>query len=176
MFVVGRVAETSVSMESKSWWLIKAAPVSPGEVLFGKFMTAAIPYALLSTVFMAALTIWRGFDLVWAAYGWVAVVALGMGMLAAGVGLSVPWAKLDWEDPRRMLTWQTSVITMLAWIGIGLVGGLLFCLPYFAELLDPGLVPGMMAAGLLLGTAVAVGSGYALMHVGMARLGAVGEE
>lgn len=176
MFVVGRVAETSVSMESKSWWLIKAAPVSPGEVLFGKFMTAAIPYALLSTVFMAALTIWRDFDLVWAVYGWVAVVALGMGMLAAGVGLSVPWAKLDWEDPRRMLTWQTSVITMLAWIGIGLVGGLLFCLPYFAELLDLGLVPAMMAAGLLLGTAVAVGSGYALMHVGMARLGAVGEE
>jgi hypothetical protein len=176
MFVVGRVAETSISMESKSWWLIKAAPVSPGEVLFGKFMTAAIPYAVLSTIFMVALTIWRGFDVVWAVYGWLGVLALGLGMVAAAVGLSVPWAKLDWDDPRRMLTWQTSVITMLAWVGIGLVGGLLFCLPFFAELFGVDAVAAMMVVGLLLGSAVAVGSGYALVHVGMNRLAGVGEE
>ena len=176
MFVVGRVAETSISMESKSWWLVKAAPVSAGEVLFGKFMTTAIPYAVLSTIFMAAISVWRHFDPVWAVYGWLCVLLLGLGMLAASVGLSVPWAKLDWDDPRRMLTWQTSVITMVAWVGIGLVGGLHFCLPYFAELADPGLVPAMMVVGLLLGSAVALGTGYALVHLGMSRLGAVGEE
>jgi ABC-2 type transport system permease protein len=176
MFVVGRVAETSISMESKSWWLIKAAPVSPGEVLFGKFMTAAIPYVALGTIFMAALTYWRGFDLVWAVYGWMAVLVLGLGMVAAAVGLSVPWAKLDWDDPRRMLTWQTSVITMLAWVGIGLAGGVLFCLPYFGELLGMKAVGPLMVVGLVLGSAVAAGSGYALLHMGVARLGVVGEE
>jgi hypothetical protein len=176
MFVVGRVAETSISMESKSWWLIKAAPVSPGEILFGKFMTAAIPYVVLSTVLMVVATVWRSFDPLWAVYGWLAIVMLGLGMLAAAVGLSVPWAKLDWDDPRRMLTWQTSIITMVTWVAIGLVAGLLFCLPYLAELMDPGLVPAMFPVGLLLGSAVALGSGYGIMHYGMGRLAAVGEE
>jgi len=176
IFVLGRVAETSIGMESKSWWLVKAAPVSPGEILFGKFMTAAIPFVILSTILMAVATIWRGFDLVWALYGWLAVMVLGLGMLAASVGLSVPWAKLDWDDPRRMLTWQTSVLTMAAWVAIGLVGGLLFCLPYLAELVNPGLVPAMFVVGLLLGSAVAIGSGYGLAHYGMGRLTAVGEE
>jgi ABC-2 type transport system permease protein len=176
MFVVGRVAETSISMESKSWWLIKAAPVSPGEVLFGKFMTAAIPFVALATALMAVAAIWRHFDPVWALYGWLAVLVLGLGMLAAAVGLSVPWAKLDWDDPRRMLTWQTSVLTMAVWVAIGLVAGLLFCLPFLAEFAGQGWVPVMMLAGFLLGSAVATGSGYALIHYGMTRLPAVGEE
>ena len=49
LFVFGRLAETSISMEGKSWWLTKAAPLSPAEVLFGKFMSSAIPFVILGT-------------------------------------------------------------------------------------------------------------------------------
>jgi len=43
LFVFGRMAETSISVEGKSWWITKAAPMTAWEVLFGKFVAAAIP-------------------------------------------------------------------------------------------------------------------------------------
>jgi hypothetical protein len=65
LFVFGRIAETAISMESKSWWLMKAAPISPGEVLWGKFLSAAVPYAVVSTLMMAIAGVWKGFSILW---------------------------------------------------------------------------------------------------------------
>jgi ABC-2 type transport system permease protein len=175
LFVFGRIAETSISMEGKSWWLTKAAPLSPWEVLVGKLMAAAIPYAMVSLVFMVAAGVWRGFDLVWFLYGLFGVEMLGLGLLAVGVGLSVPWAKLDWDDPRKMLPWQTALLTLVAWLVMGAIGGGLLCLPFFVELFSPDLVGLMMLLGAALSTLVTGGVAYGVMRLGMQQLGNVGE-
>lgn len=176
LFVFGRMAETSISMEGKSWWLTKASPLTPWEILIGKFSAAAIPYVIVSLVFMTAAAIWRGFDLVWFLYGLFGVEMLGLGLLAVAVGLSVPWAKLDWDDPRRMLSWQTAVLTMVAWLVLGAVGGGLLCLPFLVELLkNPGLVAWMMPLGAMLSTLVTGAVAYGVLRLGTERLGNVDE-
>ena len=92
-------------------------------MLFGKFMSSAIPFVILALIFMISADIWRGFSFVWFLYGLYGVLMLGLALLAVAVGLSVPWAKFDWDDPRRMLSAQTSIYTMIIWIVLGLMGG-----------------------------------------------------
>ena len=176
LFVFGRMAETSISMEGKSWWLTKAAPLSPWEVLVGKFMAAAIPYSIVSLLFMLAALLWRGFDPVWFLYGLFGVEMLGLGLLAVAVGLSVPWAKLDWDDPRRMLPWQTALLTLVAWLVLGAVAGGVLCIPFFIELFNnPGLVAIMMPLSALLSTLVTVAAAYGVLRLGVQQLANVGE-
>jgi hypothetical protein len=124
---------------------------------------------------MVAAAVWRGFDLVWFLYGLFGVEMLGLGLLAVGVGLSVPWAKLDWDDPRKMLPWQTALLTLVAWLVLGAVGGGLLCLPFFVELFSPDLVGLMMLLGAALSTLVTGGVAYGVMRLGMQQLGNVGE-
>jgi hypothetical protein len=175
LLVFGRIAETSISMEGKSWWITKAAPLSPWEVLIGKFTAVAIPYSIVSLFFMVAALILRGFDPVWFLYGLFGVEMLGVALLAVGVGMSVPWAKLDWDDPRKMLPWQTAVLTLIAWLVLGAIGGLLLCLPFFIEIFNPGLAGVMMPVAALLSTLVMGGAAYAAMRLGTAQLANVDE-
>jgi ABC-2 type transport system permease protein len=175
LFIFGRVAETSISMESKSWWLVKAAPISPSELLLGKYLTAAIPFLVISTILMGAATLWRGFHPLWALYGWFSIELLGLGMLAVAVGIAVPWARLDWDDPRRMLSWQTAIVTLVAWVLLGVIGGGMILLPFFTEMFSPELVGPMMLLGALLAAAVMAAASYAAFRLGISRLPQVGE-
>jgi ABC-2 type transport system permease protein len=175
LFVFGRLAETSISMEGKSWWLTKAAPLSPAELLFGKFMSAAIPFTIVGIIFMVSAAIWRGFTFVWFLYGLYGVLMLGLGLLAVAVGLSVPWAKLDWDDPRRMLSPQTAIFTMIGWFVLGLMGGGILCLPFLLEAFNPGLVGVMMLLAAVLSTLVTGAVAYGVFRFGMNRLWSVGE-
>src|SRR5262249_810934 len=117
-----RLALTAISMEGKSWWLLKAAPISGVEVLRGKFLAAWAPFAGLSTLLLAGAAVWRGFSAFGFLYGWYGVELLGAGMLAVGVGFAVPWARLDWEDPRRMSSGWGALFATLVWAMLALVG------------------------------------------------------
>lgn len=175
LFVFGRLAETSISMEGKSWWLTKAAPLSPAELLFGKFVSAAIPFVMLALIFMISAAIWRGFSFVWFLYGLYGVLMLGLGLLAVAVGLSVPWAKFDWDDPRRMLSVQTSIYTLISWFVLGLMGGGILCIPLLLDALNPELVGVMMVVCAVLSTVVTGAVAYGFFRFGMGKLSTVGE-
>jgi len=125
---------------------------------------------------MIAAEIWRGFDVVWFFYGLFGVEMLGLGLLAVAVGLSVPWAKLDWDDPRKMLSWQTAVLTLVAWVVVGGISGLLLCLPFFVELLnEPNLVVVMMPLGATIATLVTGLAAYGILRLGVNSLAKVDE-
>jgi ABC-2 type transport system permease protein len=178
LFVFGRISETAISMESKSWWLLKAAPISAGEVLWGKFMSAAVPYVVVSSLLMLIAEVWKGFNLVWFVYGWFGVEVLGLGMLAVSTGLAVPWAKLDWDDPKRMLSWQTAILTLVAWTVLAMLGGLILCLPLIVQMFNPansGLVAVMMPMSAIVTALLMAGVGYAAFRLGMSRVGEVGD-
>lgn len=154
VMLMGNIAFSSISREGKSWWLLKVAPISTFELIRGKFLVAAVPFAIVSTVAMIVAAVWRHLDPLWSLYGWLGVELLGLGMLAAAVALSVPWAKLDWDDPRRMNTGWGSIITMGLWVGLALVAGGALCLPVLAEALDAPLTPIFALLGLLLAAAI----------------------
>lgn len=173
--VFGRVAATSISREGKSWWLLKAAPISGVELLRGKFLAAAIPFAVLSTLLMAGAAIWRGFDPLWSFYGWLGVELLGAGLLAVEMGFSIPWARLDWDDPRRMSSGVGSLFSLIVWMLLSLVVGLILCAPALVELFQPGWTLLAALLCLLLASTMTALVSWLVLRFGLQRLGGVGE-
>jgi hypothetical protein len=101
---------------------------------------------------------------------------LGLALLAVAVGLSVPWAKLDWDDPRRMLSAQTSIYTMIIWIVLGLMGGGILCIPLLLDAFNPGLVGVMMVVSAILSTVVTGAVAIGIFRFGMGKLSSVDEK
>ena len=175
IFVFGRIAETGISMEGRSYWVLKIAPISGRELLLGKFVSAMVPFALLSTLLLVIAAIVRHFSIGGFFYGWFSVLLLGAGMLIMNVGLSVPWANLEWDDPRRMRSGWAGLIAMIGYVIIGLLGGGFLTLPYLAGLFLPFLAP----VAWLVGPFLAVGfTGLVAalsLWFGLSRLHRVGE-
>ncbi|MGN6811287.1 MAG: putative ABC transporter permease subunit [Thermomicrobiales bacterium] len=175
VLVFRRVAAIGISMEGQAWWILKSAPVSGMEVLRGKFAAAAIPFALLSTLLLVVAAIWRGFGLAGTLYGWFGIELLGLGMLAIATGASVPWARLDWDDPRRMSSGWGGLLSFTgAALLTGIAGGLL-CLPVLAATFTPNLVPVAWAVGPVLAVVITLAVGWSAIRLGAAALGRVGE-
>jgi ABC-2 type transport system permease protein len=175
VLVFRRVAAIGISMEGQAWWILKSAPVSGLEVLRGKFAAAAIPFALLSTLLLLVAAIWRGFSLVGTLYGWFGVELLGLGMLAIATGASVPWARLDWDDPRRMSSGWGGLISFIGAVLLAASAGGLLCLPVLAATFMPNLVPVAWVLGPVLAIAITVAASWGAIRFGAAALTRVGE-
>jgi len=175
VMVFGRLTTTGISREGKSWWLLKVAPVSASELLWGKYVTALIPYAILSSLLMFGAALWKAFDPVWFLYGWAGVQILGAGLLALDVGLAVPWARLDWDDPRKMSSGVGALLSLVGWLLLALTAGALLCLPVIAEVFQPSLVVPAALLGLLLALLVCLAVGWSGFRFGVSRLADVGE-
>ncbi|QLQ08498.1 MAG: hypothetical protein HZY76_22635 [Anaerolineae bacterium] len=61
-----------------------------------------MPFAIVNLILLAGAAVWRQFGLLTFVYCALGTLLLGVGIMALCVGLSVPWARLDWDDPRRM--------------------------------------------------------------------------
>ncbi|MFN8511921.1 MAG: hypothetical protein U0841_04890 [Chloroflexia bacterium] len=175
VLVFRRMAATSISMEGKAWWIMKAAPIAPDELLRGKLSAALIPFAATSTILLFGAAIWRGFSLVGALYGWYGVELLGAGMLAIATGAAVPWAKLDWDDPRRMGSGWGGLISFLASGLFAGVAGALLCLPVAASAFFPGATAVAWVIGPLGALAATAGIVWLSLWFGGQYLGQVGE-
>jgi ABC-2 type transport system permease protein len=175
VLVFRRMAATSISMEGKAWWLLKAAPVSPGELLRGKLAAALIPFAATSTLLLIGAALWRGFSPLGALYGWYGVELIGAGMLAIAVGSAVPWAKLDWDDPRKMGSGWGGLLSFLAsGLYAGITGALL-CLPLAATAFWPTATLVAWLIGPLGALAATAGIIWLSLWFGVQFLGRVGE-
>jgi hypothetical protein len=175
VLIFGRIAGTSISMEGKSWWLLKAAPISSDELLLGKYLSVLVPFVLLSSLLLLGAAVWRGFNLGWLLYGWYGVETLGAAMLAVELGLAVPWARLDWDDPRKMGSGLGALLAIVIWVGLAVTSGLLLCLPLLAEVFEPSLVLQAALLGALLSSAISFGAAYLVLKFGSSRLMNVGE-
>ena len=127
--------------EGKAWWLLKAAPLSGTELLGGKLLAAAVPFALLSSLLMLGAALWLGFGPLGALYGWLGVELIGVGMLALSVGLGVPWARLDWDDPRRMSSGWGGLISAGASFLYALLSGACSASPCWSRRRRPATPP-----------------------------------
>ncbi|MGH2353420.1 MAG: putative ABC transporter permease subunit [Chloroflexota bacterium] len=175
ILVFGRIASTSISREGRSWWLLKAAPMTALQVLTGKLTAAAIPFALLSTALMAGAAVWSGFSLAGTLYGWFGIHLLGTGMLALSVAWGVPWARLDWDDPRRMGSGWAALASLLSSGLLAVVAGGLLCLPVVAEAFWPAMAAPAWVFGPGAATVVTLGVIGLALQFGSNRLGDVGE-
>jgi ABC-2 type transport system permease protein len=175
VLIFRRVAATSISMEGKAWWLLKAAPIAPSELLRGKLAAALVPFALTSTLLFTGAALWRGFSPLGALYGWLGVELIGTGMLAIAVGVAVPWAKLDWDDPRKMESGLAGLISFLTSSLFAGFTGALLCLPLAATAFWPDATVAAWLIGPLGALAATAAIVWLSLWFGARSLGRVGE-
>ncbi len=173
--VLNRGAAIGISMEGKSYWLLKSAPISAWELLLGKFLSAMIPFAILSTLMLLGVAIWRSFSILGTLYGLFGILLLGAGNFAIETGMAVPWANLNWDDPRRMNSGWGGLIAMIGSVVCGLLGGICLCLPLIIRVLLPNFELAAWFVGPLLAVAVTVAFAWPMVWIGLSRLPYVGE-
>ncbi len=110
---LARLAAMGFSHEGRSYWVLKSAPVSAGQLLTAKFLAAYLPALALGWGFVGAMALVQGPSNPVVATLWfsLAVVAL---CLAAVCGIylafGVAGAKMDWQDPRQMISTTTGCV------------------------------------------------------------------
>jgi len=175
VLIFRRVAATAISMEGRAWWMLKLAPISGQELLRGKLAAAIVPFAILSTVLLLGATVWRGFSLVGFLYGWFGIQLLGAAILATAVGAAVPWAKLDWDDPRKMSSGWGNLLSLAAGTFVAGVAGVALCLPFVAVAFAPNLVLAAWLVGPLLALVIVALTVWGSLQLGGRFLARVGE-
>jgi len=131
VLICTQIAATAISMERHSWWLLKIAPISASELVRGKYLSAWVPFAVLSTLLMAVASLWRGFSPLGALYGWFGIELLGASILAMALGFGMRWPRLGWDNPKQMNSGWASMATLGSETVVGLIGGGFLCLPAF---------------------------------------------
>lgn len=134
-----------------------------------------VPFAILSTILLLIAAAWRGFGPLGTLYGWFGIETLGAAMLALSVGAGVPWAKLDWDDPRKMSSGWGALIGLAGYAITGALGGAFLCLPLLAGAFRPGLLAAAWVVGPLGALAVSGGIAWAAFALGGRFLARVGE-
>jgi ABC-2 type transport system permease protein len=173
--VVNRAAAIGISMEGKSYWLLKTAPISAFELLLGKFLVAMIPFTILSTLMFLGVAIWRSFSILGTGYGLFGILLLGTGNLAIETGMAVPWAKLDWSEPRHMNSGWGALIAFIVSAVSGIFAGACLGLPIVIKFLAPELEWLGWVVGPLLAVAVVVAFAAPMVWIGLKRLPYAGE-
>ncbi len=173
--VFRRVALNAISMEGRSWWILKLAPVTGRELLRGKFVAAMAPFVALSSLLMIGAAFWQGFSLLGFLYGWFGVELQGAATLALAIGAAVPWARLDWDDPRKMTSGWGALVSLLVGLAVSALIGAFLCLPIIAALFAPDLVVVAWIAGPTLALVVGAATVWLSLDVGARLLGRVGE-
>jgi hypothetical protein len=166
LFAASGVALRGIGAEGRRLWMLRCAPVPPGQLLVAKFavglgVAAAMALALLVAGGLRAHVAPAELAL---AGGRLLVIVGGLVGLATGLGAVRP--RLDWTDPRR----SVGIGQSLGFLGLGSVY-LAVCftvlaLPYAHGRVGGGaLTPG--DAGLVL---IAAGSAWLALRAGIARL------
>jgi len=144
------------SREGKSYWLLKASPLTPRRLMVAKFITSYLPSLVFQWILFAFVIVlrWPGIQTV------IYALLMSLFFIAGLVGVTLTFgaygAKLDWDDPRRMSSGPIGCLGFLAGVVFVVLAWGLFFLP-------PALVPVFggpewlgQLAGLILGGGVSL--------------------
>jgi hypothetical protein len=108
-----RLALTSLSIERQAFYILKVAPISPGQLLRSKTFGIFVPYAAISTIGLIVGLFLVNFSLLWAPYGWLVLMIMGYGLLSFLVSVGFLYPNLVWDDPRRMTNSKASLPSLI---------------------------------------------------------------
>jgi ABC-2 type transport system permease protein len=174
--VLSNLALISFSMEGKSYWMIKTAPVSAVTQLTAKFLIAYLPALIVSWLFMAGMALIQKAPASTILYGFlsIALILAGLGGIILAIG--VRGANLTWTDSRRMTDGVTSTLGLIAGF-LALIAALLlfFAPPIGLPLFGISELTGRLI-GLLGGGAIALLCMILPLALVKDRVGRIGEE
>ncbi len=164
--IFARFGLNGISREGQAAWIIRAAPVSAWQWLWGKFLVAYLPYLALGSVLVLALWVAQGEDLFALAESWLALALVGAGVtgIAVGIGGSLP--RFDWSHPQQMVGTGPGCLAFIAYSGFTVI---LLGLFAAARVAAPGLsLLGLFAWSAALSAALLVTLAAVFIPLGIA--------
>ena len=158
--LLARLAGSAFSREGKSYWLVKAAPIRTGQLLAAKFLVAYVPALALAMAFTVVIAIVRQMAVAEFVFSLAASALCLAGMAGILLAFGVLSANFTWDDPRRTGGGAMGCLgQVLAMLYVPVAFGCFIGPIALASLLHLPLVDGHLA-GLVLGSAVALGSAF----------------
>ena len=108
-----RLIYPSLSLEGKSFWIIRSSPLEAKRILREKLIIGFIPLVVVAEVLIIFSNILLRADpfLTWLSLGTVFFLSLGLSTLAVGIGALYP--KFEAENPAQIATSTGGIIYML---------------------------------------------------------------
>ena len=174
--LLSRLAGMAFSQEGKSYWLLKASPVSTRRLLSAKFLVAFLPTLVLGWGFLVIISLLQGAGLGQLVFGMAAIFLILGGTTGLNLTFGVIGANFNWEDPRRIRQGSSGCLGTLASFGFLIASLALFFGP--TTLMDVlGGPPGVgQLIGLLLGGAFSLAVGIIPLWMVRRRVALLMEE
>jgi ABC-2 type transport system permease protein len=100
--MLGRLAGMSFSHEGKNFWMLKASPVSPRQMLAAKFMGAYLPTLGLGTLLLVGLGLLQRTSVGQLLFDALVIALCLAGLSGILMGFGAAGANFKWDDPRKM--------------------------------------------------------------------------
>lgn len=174
--ILSRLALTAFSMEGKSYWLVKSAPVKTVHLLLAKYLVAYTPAVALGWIFILIMAAIQRADPAVILYGLPVVALTFAGTAGVNLAMGVKGTKLDWDDPRKMT--QGTVGCLNTIISMGIIPLLLafFFLPPIAfALLKLPMLFGW-ALGIFLGSTACLAMAIVPLWLVRSEIARIGEK
>ncbi len=113
--IFSRFALTGVSREGQAAWLVRAAPVSPWDWLWAKFLVAYLPFLAMGLALSVGLGVAQASDAAALVLGAAAVLLIGAGITGIALGLGTLAARFDWSSPHQMVGMGTGCVSGVAY-------------------------------------------------------------
>jgi len=150
--LLARLALVGFSMEGRSYWLLKSAPVSAGKQLAAKFLMAYLPTLALSWIYLLGVAFLQNAPLPTILYGLPSVASILAGLGGINLAFGVRGVNLTWTDPRKMENGVAGLVGTIASILYQLTTLVLFFgpplgLPLLGISEGTGMLVGLLAGG-----------------------------
>ena len=145
-----RLAMMGFSQEGRDYWILKSAPLKPGQLALAKWLVAFLPSVVIGAVLVVVLGVMQRAAPGDVLYGLLAVVMIVAGNTGMNLAFGITGARLDWTDPHRMTSGSAGCLASL--LGMGFQG--LSMVLFLGPVLAAQLLNGPVLVGRLVGAMV----------------------
>lgn len=107
-----------VSLEGRSWWILRSAPVSISELWWSKFFIGYVPLLVLGQVLVAAtnyfLNVGHGLTLVFA----LTLIPMIAAIVSLGLAFGAAYPRLDTQNAAQIATGFGAILYMVVCLGV----------------------------------------------------------
>ncbi|MGE5377643.1 MAG: putative ABC transporter permease subunit [Bacteroidota bacterium] len=174
--VLSRLAGMGFSQEGRNYWVLRASPVRPGQLLTAKFLVAYLPAVAMGLVFLLVISFVQGFSAGQFLYSLVIMLMCQAGTAGILLAFGAVGANFTWDDPRKMNAGSMGCLGQVATMLYLPVAFGAFVLPLaVAGFLGLSILYGYLA-GLLLGLAVTVTGALVPLWLVRSRVEQLGQQ
>ena len=172
--LVASLAGLGFSVEGRSYWMLKSAPISSRQLLASKFLVGYLPPLALCTIYLVVLQVIKGSSVASAIISLLAVALSLAGLTGIFLAFGTYGAKFDWDNPAQINQSMGCVSSLVSALFMAVCFGLFIVPAIVAALLGLPVIVGQLL-GLLLGGAANVAA--ILIPLGMVerRVASLGE-